>query len=71
MVPDMAPPLIYGQNGKVSPDVHHWSSLGTVTSCRTVDTPGVHRSKLLVGAHLLINLQLDLAAGRLSAPTPG
>ena len=40
-------------------------SWGTVTSCRTVNTPDLARSKLLIVQGLLINLQLDLAAGSL------
>ena len=61
MVPDMTYPGIYGQNGKVSPNVHIYGRRVLGHSCRTVNTPDDHRSKLLIGDHLLIDLQLDLS----------
>ena len=55
MVLNMRHPSIYGQNGKVSPDVHTMSQV-TVTSCRTSHTPAAPT----LSALLLMFLQLDL-----------
>ena len=68
MVPIMTTGLVYGQNGKVSPDVPYPGAVGTGYSCRTVNTPAWQRSKLLIVAMLLIDLQLALAAACLLAP---
>ena len=49
----------YGQNGKVSPEVHTMRQLGTVTDCRTSRYP---RAPTL-SARSSSFLQSDLAAG--------
>ena len=50
------------KTAKCHQNVIIWVRTGTVTTAARINTPAVHRSKLLIGAQLLIDPAVDLCS---------